>query len=159
MKLSFDALRRVTPAPHVERAQHPRALVTFTFAPSRVLRRVQWSLVVGAALLLAVAGLPWWAVALGWAALVGYVKPRKPYQGFEALQLLPDDAIALRCETQPGFQPAAIIGLMFVSPWCVALRLHCAGSAVLLIFPDQLPAAQFRLLRLRLKHLREQDGS
>jgi hypothetical protein len=93
------------------------------------------------------------------AAYAGWRGQRARARPFTELILAPDDQLLLRSAGALEATPATLIAPLFVSPWCIALRVihNDASPRALVLTPDQLPAAQFRALRVRLRHIRGLD--
>jgi hypothetical protein len=157
MKTFFNLLNPSAKAAHIARTQHPRGLITISIPRSKMQRGMGVFAFIASAVLLAIAQLPLWLTPVGWLALAGYAlwRRQKSKHRVEEIQLLPDDQILLRWHGALETAPARIAGRIFVSPAVVAFRVEGERSGAIMLTPDQMPAAQFRALRVRLKHLRE----
>jgi hypothetical protein len=157
MRSLIALLKSSAQADRIERTQHPRGLITVALLPSKFQRGIETSALLISAAVLAFSKLPIWLIALGWLALAAYAgwRKKKFKNPYVEMQLLPDDQIALRRQDEKESTAARIAGRAFVSPAVVAFRIAGERSSAVVLTPDQIPAAQFRALRVRLKHLRE----
>ena len=143
-----------------ERASHPRPLLTVTIRSSRVQRVA----IVG--VFVAVGVVLWTANLASWGALVGslllflyaaYVVQSQRQHAVE-LELMPDDALALRCTGERDASATQILTPLFVSGFCVAFLWKREGmkpaAGALFLTSDQMTAEKFHALRVRLKYLR-----
>jgi hypothetical protein len=157
--------RKLAPAAHAEleaRRAQPRAQLTLSFAPSQRQRQCEIALFIVCAAFIPAAQIGWFWVGFSWCAVASYAwwrAGRARVRPFAELILAPDDQLLLRCTGELEATPATLIAPLFVSPWCIAMRVVHNGAKprALLLTPDQIPAAQFRALRVRLRHLRGLD--
>lgn len=157
MKSLIGLLKSGAQAERLERVQHPRGLLTTSISPSKVQRRIEIFALIAGAAVLSLAQISIWITALGCLALAGYaaLRAQTAKNPYLELRLLPDDRLELRRENALETATARIAGRLFVSPAVVAFWIAGEQSGAIVLTPDQMPAAQFRALRVRLKHLRE----
>jgi hypothetical protein len=157
MKSLIDLLKTGAQSAHIERTQHPRGLLTIAISPSKTQRVMEITALFASAAVLATTQFPVWAVALGWLALAVYAasRTRAAKNSYVEMQILSDDRIELRREGALESTAARVAGQIFVSPAVVAFCVEGDRSGAIVLTADQIPAAQFRSLRVRLKHLRE----
>jgi hypothetical protein len=157
MKSLIALLKSGAQAEHVERVQHPRGLLTIWVSRSKVQRRIETFALIACAAVLALAQISIWITALGWLALAGYavLRAQTAKNPYLEIRLLPDDRLELRRENALETVAAQISGRLFVSPAAVAFWIVGEQPGAIVLTPDQIPAAQFRALRVRLKYLRE----
>jgi hypothetical protein len=154
-------------AAHAEleaRRAQPRAQLTVSFAPSLRQRQCEIALCMVCAAFIPAAQIGWFWVGFSCCALAAYAwwsGQRARALPFTELILAPDDQLLLRCPGELEATPATLIAPLFVSPWGIALRVVRTGAEPrarpLVLTPDQIPAAQFRALRVRLRHIRNLD--
>jgi hypothetical protein len=157
MKTPLDLVNFGAQPVRLERTQHPRSTLSIAISPSKAQRTIELLAFLLGVVVLFTAKLPIGVVAIGGLALAGYAaqRARQSKNQYVEIKILPDDHIELRRNDELEPLPARISGRIFVSPAAVAFCIEGARANAIVLTSDQMSADQFRLLRVRLKHLRE----
>ncbi len=156
----FSAAARGLSAPARERRPAPRAVLTTAVSAEKFGKWARLGATALTALIVPFAQLP---LSLSVCVLMalcayGWFTLSRSYHRFQAIIIGSDDSIAVHRVSAIEPEPVSLVGVRLVSPALVALRVRAGegGAAQMLcIWWDQTDGRSHRLLRTRLRHLRD----